>query len=304
MKNIIYLSLCLVAFSACERDFFQRPITIDETHIGQLALTAALCDCDTLHHIFLTKTIGASASPAYTPIENAVLIVATQGNDYAFSYNPNTQFYEHPTTIPFKVGEAVSLTVDTPDFNRQTITQILPPNPTDVQIDTVGLLLRGVIGKERGDVREGNMSITLTDAPSIRNYYIIETIGEGKGVDLSNFGSSGREESELKFPLYLSSKDIYVEHDGIRKLFVNDQLFDGQRIEINFSYRVSGGWDEMDHITVRLRSVTREGYLYELTTDKYNITSFNPFAEQVISFSNTTEGVGIFSISSAISKRF
>lgn len=299
MKNVSYLLLFLTSCIACEGDLFERSIQIDQNYVGQLALTAELCDCDTMHTIFLTKTIGVLATPNYLPIENASIVLATQGDQYVFVYNPITQFYEHPTNLPFGTGEQINLTVDAPSFKKQTITQTLPPNPTGVQIDTIGMLLRGTIGNNINDIRGGNMSIRFTDAPLVRNYYIIEVIGEGEGINLSTFT-----EGKLKAPLLVSSQNINVEYNSSRQLFINDQLFDGQTVEININYLAGLGWQEMEHIEVRLRSITREGYLYGLTTSKYNATTFNRFAEQVISFSNTKEGVGIFSVSRAVSKRF
>ncbi len=298
-SDIIFIS-CIVYFTlfACDRDgsIYEKTINLDQDFQTQLAATAQLTSIDTLHKVFLSKTVPTTRFPIYDTLKTSIVQLEVSNNAYHFIYNPNNGFYEHPSNIPFIANTTYRLIIQDVGFGESRSEQTLTDSPTTMQIDTIG-----TIRNDSGTLKRNGstLSISFNDPPSCSNYYLLEVLGTGTG-----FNNSLQEATPLTANLYPFSENELIEYRSSKRLFFTDQFLDGRTINFNFNYSTTPGWNSLHSIEVRLTSATRTAYLYQLTTDKNNDARFRRFTEPVISFSNIQNGVGVFSVSSVLSKRF
>ena len=77
---------------------------------------------------------------------------------------------------------------------------------------------------------------------------------------------------------------------------ISDATFNGKKYQMNmYSYSsFFGGGDDENFITVYLRSITRERYLYLLSLDRFYQSQGDLFAEPVTVAGNIQNGLGSF----------
>ncbi|NJL75537.1 MAG: DUF4249 family protein [Saprospiraceae bacterium] len=165
-----------------------------------------------------------------------------------------------------------------------------------MRVDTVGNIRNndGTL-----NLFDNTLSLSFDDPPNVKNYYLLEVVGSGIGYDTYT-----REDGPITTKLQPFSDNELFEYNSSKRLFFTDQFLDGKTIDFNFNYSVPLGWDTLAAIEVRLTSTTREAYLYQLTTDKYDVGRFRRFTEPVTSFSNIENGVGVFSVAKVLTWKF
>jgi hypothetical protein len=292
MKQSIFLASLFIVylFSACGNgDFYEKTINLEDDFEPQLAVTAQLTSIDSIHTVFLSKTIPSTDFPSYDTLKTALVEVETEGNSYRFEYNPATGYYEHPANIPFIANNLYRLTINSADFGTSSSEQLFLASPISVLVDTVGSIRNndGTL-----NLFDNTLSLSFEDPSNVKNYYLLEVVGTGVGFDTYK-----REDGPITTKLRPFSDNELFEYNSSKRLFFTDQFLDGKTIDFNFNYSVLLGWDSLASIEVRLTSTTREAYLYQLTTDKYDVGRIRRFTEPVISYSNIENGIGVFSIS-------
>lgn len=143
-----------------------------------------------------------------------------------------------------------------------------------------------------------NVSITINDPADPEDYYVIDVTG-------SFYDSTGLAD---QFPLWSFSLDpntdnseLGDENSSYRRLYLKDDGFNGQAYKTTFftesyllSYLEDGTFDRLE-VNARVRSVSKDLYLYLKSYDKYENYSFDPtFSQPVQVFSNVEKGFGIF----------
>ncbi|NJL75538.1 MAG: DUF4249 family protein [Saprospiraceae bacterium] len=127
MKPSIFLAYLLIVYlvSACgNSDFYEKTINLEEDFEPELAVTAPLTSIDSIHTIFLSKTIPSTNFPSYDTLKTAMVEVETEGNSYRFEYNLATGYYEHPVNIPLMANNSYRLTINSADFGTSSSEQI------------------------------------------------------------------------------------------------------------------------------------------------------------------------------------
>ncbi|MBK7409851.1 MAG: DUF4249 family protein [Saprospirales bacterium] len=100
---------------------------------------------------------------------------------------------------------------------------------------------------------------------------------------------------DFSYSLYMEWEDVLAEyHNG--RLSFPDGPIDGKKYTLKAYF-----FDNIHEIPdaklkVRLRSISRDRYLFLRTLDLYGNAQDNPFAEPVVVHDNIEKGVGIFSI--------
>lgn len=296
MKNLFFLTLPMFLFLGCtNNDFFENDINLDKVHQPQLAVTAQFTSLDSVHTLFLSKTISATDVPLYDTLKDAIIELLVNQEPKQFVYNPSTGYYELPTNFEFLPQTSFQLVIDDPIFGIATATQTLLTSPQSIKVDTISQIKQS---DGTFNLYDNILSIRFLDPEDVQNYYILEVLGAGIG-----FNSQTREDGNLKENLLVFSESSLIEYTGDKRLFFTDQFFDGKQIDFSFNYHAPLGWDSLHQIEVRLYSTTREGYFYQQSTDKYNLTRFQNFTEPVTSFSNIENGVGVFSTARLLTKK-
>ncbi len=282
----------VLLFLACDTDFFDKELSLGRTFESEVAITAQLTNTDTFPTIFISKTLGVNDFSDYEIVSDANVLVEIEGNSKRFVFNPNTNFYEYrDADFTFLPNQQYRLLVDVPKFAPMQSEQVLLSSPSEFIVDTMMIVRKSDGFFEDSDYQR--ISLSFIDPVNVKNYYMVEVVGTG--MLRSSRATNQLENSTID----IGSDDNTIEYNGSSRLFFTDNFRDGQVINLDLIF--SGGlyYKTLERAEVRLISTTREGYLYQLTTDKYNDNnSFRRrFAEPVISFSNIENGVGIFSVS-------
>ncbi len=282
----------LLLFCACDTDFFDKELSLDRKFESEIAITAQLTNVDSFPRLFISKTLGVNDFSDYEIVDNANVLVEIEGNPKRFVFNPNTNFYEYRDgDFTFLPNQQYRLLVDVPKFPPLQSRQTMLSSPSEFIVDTIAIVRKSDGSFEDSDYQR--ISLSFIDPLNVKNYYMVEVVGTG--MLRSSRATNQLENSTIN----IGSDDNIIEYDGSSRLFFTDNFRDGQVINLDLIF--SGGlyYKTLERAEVRFISTTREGYLYQLTTDKYNDNNRfrRRFAEPVISFSNIENGVGIFSMS-------
>ena len=287
--RIIFLLFFVIILASCTKNPFVTKIEISAADVEtKKALTAEWTDKDSILKVFITNTIPISNITRYDTIDNAVVeFTINYNNLHPLTYNPLTAYYETSELPVIAAGTKISLEAK---FDNQTIvqsTQVMPRIPSNIKIEFDE-------GYNPKVYPWGAFKIEFNDPKGENNFYIIEALGVG----IEKYGE--HKGQEINFTFFVSTKNVLVEYDASYKVFIRDNAFDGNSISIQGS--VFTLLDQIKELTIRLRSVTKEGYDYELSAAKIFENKSNPLAEPVILSNNIQNGVGVFSLSRLFEK--
>ena len=194
-----------------------------------------------------------------------------------------------------------SIKVEHSDYKTASASSIIPQKV--VINDTIVTPM--VIITEDGDVFN-EVSLTFTDPADIVNYYEIAL--SGANIDFVNTENFFRLTTSDK----LITKESYyppLERFDIKKpkyLLFNDKTINGKKHTLRFSYSAPHTFDGIDgnymnshFITVHLRSITKEYYLFKTTLIQHTNNQITDILygskEPDNVFSNIKNGYGLFS---------
>lgn len=289
--NKIAVFLSVVLLTSCS-DFFETTVDI-ETPIPEDKLVVNLIseidfpnskvyvsDLATLNEPEI-DVLAHSRTDAIVTLEN----LATGGTELAATAQYlDIPLFDHGTSF-FDSEQSIILRIEDPDYPVLETQITIPAAPV---ISSVTFVEDAGINLE-GDNRSG-LDITLND-PTGENYYEFElqNIRNGdEGVDIS----------------WLETFDSGFSRSGTwENLLLEDTEFDGE--EYSFRLLLSF-WDESqtDRLRLRVKSVTRDYYLWSRSIRGYRDNEENPFATPVQIHSNIDGGVGIFAIHNGVNYNF
>lgn len=278
--NLLFLFATMLFLSACSEDFFEQTVEIDlPEHIPQLAITSQMAASDSAVWLYLTQSQGILENGQPDYIEDATVELFKNGelwqtlpyvDDRFYANELNEAIGQEPATYQFRVSAT--------GFPDLEASQVMP---SAVPIINATYEPEGALDLDGERVDEIN--IEFEDIGGEDNYYQISVYVE------SEFWSNN---------VYLTPLDpIAEELSG--KQFLKDDSFDGKKYTWRvgmYPYELSPGEDQ--EIVVRLQSISRDKYFYERSVSLASEANDNPFAEPVIVYSNVTDGLGVFSLSS------
>ena len=135
------------------------------------------------------------------------------------------------------------------------------------------------------------IKVTINDNGAEKNYYELYM---DVGTEYYNYTTEQGE--YFGYPVQLSSKDPALADDNERfsnSIVFSDARFNGKETELTFQ---TSGWGLSRHgrATVKLRTVSEDGYNYVRTARLQEMTSGDPFAQPVNVYNNIQNGFGIF----------
>ncbi len=264
---------------------------------------------DTTISLRVTYSRFFLAGGDFRPVAHATVSVAANGNSYAGVYNGSR--YNVPYTV--QQGDSLSLVLRIPQSDTVlTASTRVPFRPQAVS--------KGVSGR--------NLRFSLSDRPGERNYYRVSLLAvdtmihyydsNGHYVLPDDAGAVGCDTVVDTTNIYFSCSDAALTSDASSlnisldgdeifwQLYFTDELFDAQTREINLVAEENIQYDyeyEKDgsgiirYYLLRVESLSREAYLYEISRSKQDDGDFF-LTEPVQVQCNIVGGIGIFAAKS------
>ncbi|GJM35358.1 MAG: hypothetical protein DHS20C18_43590 [Saprospiraceae bacterium] len=270
MKNILFLSLVAVSFSACE-------LTV-ETDLPDYEKQMVV-HCYPSQETFSTTvstTVGLLENKNPELLEDAN-VELYENDQLILSLSGNTAM---PMDQALTNGQKYTLKVTHPDFEAMEATQVMP-NQVPVK-KAVYKMNSGV--DDFGD-QVDVLQISIDDPAGEENYYEFGLFIQQD----PNFPDA----INYLYPAENNSLGVSVIYSDL--LIANDQLFDGQSYTISAKFN-SYYHNDTEKYILMWRNITKERYLYLKSVTAHVYASDDPFAEPVGLFSNFDQGLGVFAL--------
>lgn len=270
-----------VLLLGCVQNPFIREIEVEQ-EIGdeKYSLTANWSLQDSLLKVYMSQTTSLS-STEYSEVKDAIITVEQNLDKYQFEYNPVSKYYESKASL--KQSGLLALRVETSDSKTLISSSQFPEKSSQIIVTNIN-----DIKMDNRILEDGLLRISIADNLLDKNYYIIEIEGEGIDESKPDLGQVFR-----KF--VISSDHPNVEYSSLYKVFVNDVNVNGEDLMIPIKYN-SFFLSNLQYINVKIRTINKDGYLFELTSEKVFQSTNNPLSEPILIKSNIENGVGIFSL--------
>ena len=276
----LFLSSCDNLVNGVVRDIDLPP------HESQLAASLFLDSRDSNISAIVSSSKGIYDTGQSKTIYNAECVL----NFGATTYNWSTmdQYERYPELLPDRFGaptDSLIFTVNHPDFTSVSATQVFPSAPqVSLELNYGATQLNDEISDE--------LIITLKDIPGVNQHYIIS-------IDV-HFRTtlSGQDTSEY-YNLYWET-----EYPNGTRLWSQESAYllseDGLDRDIKFS--AATGINPIDFAMLheyrgKVSALSEEMYLFYKSYAAYENANGNPFAEPVVLYSNMSNNMGCFGVS-------
>lgn len=279
MKKLAYLLLSLLAFTGC------REKLIDTTDLNIPERLVVGCfispQDDTVYAtVSLTRPLyGQSIFDEwqFQKVNNATVIIRSNGNSAVFSYNADLQRYFLPATaMPIVGGQTYTLEVSTPDGKRVDA-QCTVPGPANFQFEVLGSMVPP--SNNNPFSRAANVDFRWQGLPDKNRFY---------RLNYAQLLENGSWAGEYWQNTFLGSNQFYADTERENKRF---RVF--ERISLVFTTTDGNG--------LRIKGVLQEldenSYRYFTSVSKQLEVGADGFSEPVVIFSNINNGLGCFGAS-------
>lgn len=280
-----FIPLSFFALTGCS-DFFNQVVEIEiPEHEPVLAVSAHIKAQDTMLNVFVSRSAGI-LDPGYldtVKFENASVSVLRDGQLWmTVPHQGDGQYYLFLGSPVGDASHSYTLQVTAPGFEPVEATQTMPA--------PVGIL-NAEYKAEGGVNPDGNRVNTLDlefqDPAGEDNYYLLEAYA----VVVDSFSGN------YEYFLQINTEDALVEEYNGGLIF-RDGPLDGKKYTLKTYFSDNLHEQPGSRLAIRLRSISRDRYLFLRTLDLYGNAQNNPFAEPVVVHNNIEGGVGIFTVES------
>mgnify|MGYP000383148094 CR=1 FL=1 len=260
-------------------------------HESQLAASLFLDSRDSNISAIVSSSKGIYDTGQSKSVFNAECVL----NVGATTYNWSTmdQYERYTELLPDRFGaptDSVVFTVNHPDFTSVSATQVFPSAPqVSLELNYGATQLNDEISDE--------LIITLKDIPGVNQHYIVS-------IDVHfRTALSGQDTSEY-YNLYWET-----EYPNSTRLWGQESALllseDGLDRDIKFSAATGVNpinFAMLHEYRVKVSALSEEMYLFYKSYTAYENANGNPFAEPVVLYSNMSNNMGCFGVSTT--KRF
>ena len=260
-------------------------------HESQLAASLFLDSRDSNISAIVSSSKGIYDTGQSKNVYNAECVLAVGATTY--NWSTMDQYERYTELLPDRFGaptDSLVFTVNHPDFTSVSATQVFPSAPqVSLELNYGATQLDGEISDE--------LVITLKDIPGVNQHYIVS-------IDVHfRTALSGQDTSEY-YNLYWET-----EYPNSTRLWTQESALllseDGLERDIKFS--AATGVNPIDfamlhEYRVRVSALSEEMYLFYKSYSAYENANGNPFAEPVVLYSNMSNNMGCFGVSTT--KRF
>lgn len=331
MKARVFLSvaffLLYVLLFSCKKEL--RKTNAEKAEIVVLAEITA--GDSAIIPVGTTTTVGNGEVIAFEKLTDATVKISSPFNGVTqLAYSNSVEFVNSPTATytnarSFEPGQTYSLTISRPGFEVLTASTLIPAafSVEGIEFDDNAIDGRDVL----------QVTFTLNDAASQRNYYMFEAVKQlidvqayfvwqGTKYDYNtDYGKEVYDEASeqqdveiirdtllfnkfIRLNVYSSDPDtendeFITDDSSFHRIFLTDSLFNGSSYLTSFAVdkthfeAVSPG--EKGRVLVRIKSISKELFDYLTLYEKYR-SEFGvvPPANQSSPAGNINNGLGVF----------
>ena len=282
---VLFLSSCDNLVNGVVRDIDLPP------HESQLAASLFLDSRDSNISAIVSSSKGIYDTGQSKSVYNAECVL----NVGATTYNWSTmdQYERYTELLPDRFGaptDSVVFTVNHADFTSVSATQVFPSAPQ------VSLELNYGATQLYGDISD-ELIITLKDIPGVNQHYIVS-------IDVHvRTALTGQDTSEY-YNLYWET-----EYPNSTRLWGKESalLLSEEGLDRDIKFSAATGVNPINfamlhEYRVKVSALSEEMYLFYKSYAAYENANGNPFAEPVVLYSNMSNNMGCFGVSTT--KRF
>jgi hypothetical protein len=281
----VFLTSCDNLVNGVVRDIDLPP------HESQLAASLFLDSRDSAISAIVSSSKGIYDTGQSKSVKDAECILKVGSTTY--NWSTMDQYERYTELLPDRFGaptETLLFTVNHPDFTSVSATQVFPSAPqVSVELNYGATQLYGEISDE--------LIITLKDIPGVNQHYIVSIDVHFRtalsGQDTSEYYNLYWEtEYPNSTPLWGQGSALLLSEDGLDR---------------NIKFSAATGINPIDfamlhEYRVKVSALSEEMYLFYKSYAAYENANGNPFAEPVVLYSNMSNNMGCFGVSTT--KRF
>ena len=281
----VFLTSCDNLVNGVVRDIDLPP------HESQLAASLFLDSRDSAISAIVSSSKGIYDTGQSKSVKDAECILNVGSTTY--NWSTMDQYENYTELLPDRFGaptDSLIFTVNHSDYTSVSATQIFPSAPqVSVELNYGATQLYGEISDE--------LIITLKDIPGVNQHYIVSIDVHFRtalsGQDTSEYYNLYWEtEYPNSTPLWGQGSALLLSEDGLDR---------------NIKFSAATGINPIDfamlhEYRVKVSALSEEMYLFYKSYAAYENANGNPFAEPVVLYSNMSNNMGCFGVSTT--KRF
>ena len=281
----VFLTSCDNLVNGVVRDIDLPP------HESQLAASLFLDSRDSAISAIVSSSKGIYDTGQSKSVKDAECVLNVGSTTY--NWSTMDQYERYTELLPDRFGaptDTLLFTVNHPDFTSVSATQVFPSAPqVSVELNYGATQLYGEISDE--------LIITLKDIPGVNQHYIVSIDVHFRtalsGQDTSEYYNLYWEtEYPNSTPLWGQGSALLLSEDGLDR---------------NIKFSAATGINPIDfamlhEYRVKVSALSEEMYLFYKSYAAYENANGNPFAEPVVLYSNMSNNMGCFGVSTT--KRF
>jgi hypothetical protein len=281
----VFLTSCDNLVNGVVRDIDLPP------HESQLAASLFLDSRDSAISAIVSSSKGIYDTGQSKSVKDAECILNVGSTTY--NWSTMDQYENYTELLPDRFGaptDSLIFTVNHSDYISVSATQVFPSAPqVSVELNYGATQLYGEISDE--------LIITLKDIPGVNQHYIVSIDVHFRtalsGQDTSEYYNLYWEtEYPNSTPLWGQGSALLLSEDGLDR---------------NIKFSAATGINPIDfamlhEYRVKVSALSEEMYLFYKSYAAYENANGNPFAEPVVLYSNMSNNMGCFGVSTT--KRF
>ena len=292
MRALLLLFSATILLTSCDNlvNGVVRDIDLPP-HESQLAASLFLDSRDSNISAIVSSSKGIYDTGQSKSVKDAECVLNVGSTTY--NWSTMDQYERYTELLPDRFGaptDTLLFTVNHPDFTSVSATQVFPSAPqVSVELNYGATQLYGEISDE--------LIITLKDIPGVNQHYIVSIDVHFRtalsGQDTSEYYNLYWEtEYPNSTPLWGQGSALLLSEDGLDR---------------NIKFSAATGINPIDfamlhEYRVKVSALSEEMYLFYKSYAAYENANGNPFAEPVVLYSNMSNNMGCFGVSTT--KRF
>ena len=307
MKKIL-IFLCSILLFSCQ----EQVVELDIPGHTPFLVVNGILDTDTLMFLHVSNSVGSFQQGEINSILDADVLLYENNNligemkvdnnsqdsiyvleesGYWWGANQIEPIYYYSYDALPQVGSTYSVEVSHPNFET-VFAQTTVPN--EIQLAELEI----VDNSDQSEDYSSSLNLSFFDDPNINNYYRISLY-----INTSPVIAENGEVVRKEYPLILYSNDPSfsqgIPWDGYsfsgRRVFFNDDLFNGTQKEISFDFDYKIREEIKDTIFLQLTSFSEEAFNLYNSMENNNDRFFSDIGtEPVPIFTNVENGAGVF----------
>ena len=274
----IFFFLSLIA---CE-----RPIPFPEPNTPSVLVANALFTKDSIWRVQLSQSVAIDSIISFNFIPNGHIEIKNLNNDLSILLkHQENGIYTSDTSLPTS-AVPYELTAQADGFQSIQAISVVPKD-----------FIINVKNFQRSEyLKQPNylFDLEIKDDPLTANFYLIQVQYALKKEE-ELFYEKAR---HFSFDINSDNEMVVLDHSALKQSYLSDANFNGQSYtsQIGAASSLLSTVDLADELTafISVYSISKAGYRYEKSVERFENVDNEIFAEPLGAFSNINNGLGIF----------